>query len=217
MLPSAPLEGWVQADPWNTHKNSNISPPLGNTLLFEAIQGPSKPCPWGSYCTVRTKGQDAERENETENGLIHARVQHFFFYISSHNFFLISLGQANIFLHGILGQYCRSSRNPFQNNSLEFQGITHSYQRVFFPEIMLNMILRQWNLKYNTNLIEPGKNTDKWMDVWKKHEILIQMKHALGKFFFFFSICRSACIGNAHAQCSPCISSDDSTYPLATL
>lgn len=66
-------------------------------------------------------------------GLIHARVQHFFFYISSHNFFLISLGQANIFLQGILGQYCRSSRNPFQNNSLEFQGITHSYQRVFFP------------------------------------------------------------------------------------
>lgn len=24
------------------------------------------------------------------------------------------------------------------------------------------------------------------MDVWKKHEILIQMKHALGKVFFFF-------------------------------
>lgn len=23
------------------------------------------------------------------------------------------------------------------------------------------------------------------MDVWKKHEILIQMKHALGKVFFF--------------------------------
>lgn len=66
-------------------------------------------------------------------GLIHARVQQIFFYISSHNFYFISLGQANIFLQGILGQYCRSSRNPFQNNSLEFQGITHSYQRVFFP------------------------------------------------------------------------------------
>lgn len=25
------------------------------------------------------------------------------------------------------------------------------------------------------------------MDVWKKHEILIQMKHALGKVFFFQS------------------------------
>lgn len=101
-------------------------------------------------------------------------------------FFFISLGQANIFLQGILGQYCRSSRNPFQNNSLEFQGITHSYQRVFFPRD---------NAEYDSQAVKSEvqyKPYRAWKEHWQMNGRLKETWNTdsnetrFGESFFFF-------------------------------
>lgn len=140
----------------------------------------------GATALWEQRGKMQRGKMKQRTGLIHARVQHFFFYISSHNFFLISLGQANIFLQGILGQYCRSSRNPFQNNSLEFQGITHSYQRGFFPRD---------NAEYDSQAVKSEvqyKPYRAWKEHWQMNGRLKETWNTdsnetrFGESFFFF-------------------------------
>lgn len=181
------------------------------------------PCPGLELCLKETwycedkKARCREGKTKQRMELVHARVQHFFVHIYFIFFILSSSRQANIFLQGTLRQWTagppeilfRTIPQKFQETSTATSEVLHWYKAEYGSqavksEVQYKPYVGIWNLERTlTNECMSDRNMRFWFDE----------THSGGS----FSVRRSACIGNAHAQCSPCISIHDSTYPLATL
>lgn len=188
-LPSPSLEGLAPADPWNTHKNPDVSPPLGMSVLFKALWGPSMPWPWALLDTVLSgqKSKMQRRKTKQRAGLVHARVQHFFSIFLAALIFFLRTGKhfpskaysgndqapsLQILLKSFAEPFLRSSREfvDWYNAEYESQAVKSEVQ--YKPYEIWDT--GNWDM-------EPGKNTDEWMHVRQKHEVLIRWDTLWGK------------------------------------
>lgn len=151
------------------------------------------------------KEQDAEKENKTENGGVGScKSATFFSLLISRRAYYLPRDRQTCSSKAYSGndQCCRSSWNPlFQNHLLRSSREQPQLLFFFLPpaDIMLDMNLRQWNLKYRKckpyvwmwNL---ERTLTKWMHVWQKHEVLVRWGHTLGEVFFFFLFNPPVCL-----------------------
>lgn len=159
------------------------------------------------------------RKNKTENGIGSCKSATFlcpYFFLAALIIFLKAgkhfpprHTQAMIGTAGPPEILFRTIPRKFQETSTATSEVFHWCKAEYGSQAVKSEVQHKpyvgiWNLERTlTNECMSDRNMRFWFDE----------THSGGS----FSVGRSACIGNAHAQCSPCISIHDSTYPLATL